>query len=204
METDVKEKTTKETGVVTDASQKTDKEGQTDKQDKPPDAAPERSRDFGPPPEFKGLDNLETYKRAVNRWVVRTGFKPQEQAGKVIDSLPMEFIKKINKLPEAELACAGGVNRVLSHLAVLNGERPGDDQRKANREAMYQIGIQRGETLTDYVLRRDRQFDEAERHGTVFPEPTKAQLLEEGANLSWQTQQISSQICAAMNRTIPD
>ena len=59
------------------------------KEDKPPDAGSERNRDYGAPPEFKGLDDLETYKRAVNRWVVRTGFKPHEQAGKVIDSLPM-------------------------------------------------------------------------------------------------------------------
>ena len=101
----------------------------------------------------------------------------------------MELAKKINKLPEAELACASGVSRVLSHLSVLNGERPGDDQKKANREAMYQVGILRGETLTDYVLRRERQFDEAEKHGTVFPDQTKAQMLEEGANLSWQSQQ---------------
>ncbi len=156
MATDVKEKTMKETGVVTDTSQKTDKEGQTEKntqdkegqtekEDKPPDAGSERNRDYGAPPEFKGLDDLETYKRAVNRWVVRTGFKPHEQAGKVIDSLPMDLATKINKLPEADLACAGGVDRILGRLAVLNGERPGDDQKKANREAMYQIGIQRVE-----------------------------------------------------------
>ena len=166
-----------------------DKEGQTEKEDKPPDAGSERNRDYGAPPEFKGLDNLETYKRAVNRWVVRTGFKPHEQAGKVIDSLPMDLAKKINKLPEADLAGAGGVNRILSHLAVLNGERPGDDQKKANREAIYQIGIQRAEALTDYVLRRGRQFDEAAKHGTIFPGRTKAQMLEEGADLSWQSQQ---------------
>ncbi len=71
MATDVKEKTMKETGVVTDTSQKTDKEGQTEKntqdkegqtekEDKPPDAGSERNRDYGAPPEFKGLDDLET------------------------------------------------------------------------------------------------------------------------------------------------
>ena len=54
---------------------------------------------------------------------------------------------------------------------------------------MYRIGIRRGETLTDYVLRRDRQFGVAEKHGTVFPNPTKAQMSEEGADLPWQSQQ---------------
>ena len=111
----------------------------------------------------------------MGRWKDRTGFKPQEQAGKIIDTLPMEIANKINKLPEEELACATGVSKVLSHLSVLNGECPGDDQKKANREAMYQVGIQRGEILTDYVLRRERQFDEAEKHGTAFPDQTKAQ-----------------------------
>ena len=79
----------------------------------------------------------------MGRWKDRTGFKPQEQAGKIIDTLPMEIANKINKLPEEELACATGVSEVLSHLSVLNGECPGDDQKKANREAMYQVGIQR-------------------------------------------------------------
>ncbi len=156
----------------------------------PPSAGPtsERSRDYSAPPEFKGLTNLEHYKKSVCRWKDRTGFKPEEQAGKIFDTLPMDIAAKINKLPESELSCASGVSRVLAHLSVLNGERPGDDQKKANREAMYQVGILRGETLTDYALRRERQFDEAEKHGTVFPDPTKAQMSEEGANLSWQSQ----------------
>ncbi len=146
----------------------------------------DRNRDYSAPPEFKGLNNLEHYRKSVGRWKDRTGFKPEEQAGKIIDTLPMDIATKINKLPEAELSCASGVSRVLGHLAVLNGERPGDDQKKANREAMYKVGIERGETLTDYVLRRETQFDEAEKRGTVFPDQTKAQMLEEGANLTWQ------------------
>ena len=48
----------------------------------------------------------------------------------------MDLAQKINKLPEEELASATGVGKVLSHLSVLKGERPGDDQKTANREAM--------------------------------------------------------------------
>ena len=56
----------------------------------------------------------------------------------------MDIATKVNKLPESELSCATGVSRALTHLSVLNGERPGDDRKKANREAMYQVGILRG------------------------------------------------------------
>ena len=90
--------TTKETAMATDVQTKADQGGQTDSRG--PDTTSDRNRDYGAPPEFKGLDNLETYKRAVGRWKDRTGFKPPEQAGKTIDSLPMDLAKKINKLPE--------------------------------------------------------------------------------------------------------
>ena len=74
--------TTKETGVATDAQAKTDQGGQTEGRGS--ETGSERNRDYGAPPEFKGLDNLETYKRAVGRWKDRTGFKPQEQAGTIM------------------------------------------------------------------------------------------------------------------------
>ena len=49
--------TTKETAMATDVQTKTDQGGQPDSRG--PDTAPERNRDYGAPPEFKGLDNLE-------------------------------------------------------------------------------------------------------------------------------------------------
>eukprot|EP00959_Pyramimonas_sp_CCMP1952_P282049 5895145-Pyramimonas_sp.AAC.1 len=46
--------------------------------------------------------------------------------------------------------------------------------------------IKRGESLTDYVLRRDQQLSDAEVHGLPLPDKVKARYLEEGANLSAQ------------------
>eukprot|EP00959_Pyramimonas_sp_CCMP1952_P140800 2946850-Pyramimonas_sp.AAC.1 len=46
--------------------------------------------------------------------------------------------------------------------------------------------IHRGESITDYVLRRDHQLSDAEARGLVLPDNVKARYLEEGANLSTQ------------------
>eukprot|EP00959_Pyramimonas_sp_CCMP1952_P317248 6639803-Pyramimonas_sp.AAC.1 len=46
--------------------------------------------------------------------------------------------------------------------------------------------IRRGETLTDYVLRRDAQLADAEARGLVLPDNVRARYLEEGADLTPQ------------------
>eukprot|EP00959_Pyramimonas_sp_CCMP1952_P355064 7437678-Pyramimonas_sp.AAC.2 len=68
---------------------------------------------------------------------------------------------------------------MLGHLAVLNGERPGDRAREAQNRALFDYMIHRGETLTDYVLRRDAQVAEAETHGLPLPDGLRARCLEQ-------------------------
>eukprot|EP00959_Pyramimonas_sp_CCMP1952_P087728 1835665-Pyramimonas_sp.AAC.1 len=46
--------------------------------------------------------------------------------------------------------------------------------------------IHRGESITDYVLRRDHQLSDAEARGLILPDNVRARYLEEGANLSTQ------------------
>eukprot|EP00959_Pyramimonas_sp_CCMP1952_P119851 2505949-Pyramimonas_sp.AAC.1 len=46
--------------------------------------------------------------------------------------------------------------------------------------------LRTGESLTEYVLRRDAEVGEAERFSLVLPDEIKARYLEEGACLSMQ------------------
>eukprot|EP00959_Pyramimonas_sp_CCMP1952_P305754 6398382-Pyramimonas_sp.AAC.1 len=46
--------------------------------------------------------------------------------------------------------------------------------------------IQRNESITDFVLRRDAQLADAAARGLVLPDNVLARYLEEGANLSAQ------------------
>eukprot|EP00959_Pyramimonas_sp_CCMP1952_P045887 958975-Pyramimonas_sp.AAC.1 len=74
----------------------------------------------------------------------------------------------------SSLDAADGIAKLLSHLSILNGERPGDRERGAQNLALFDHMVRRGETLTDFVLRRDAQTAEAEVHGLTLPDPIKA------------------------------
>ena len=65
-------------------------------------------KDFGAPPEFPGLSSMDTYLAALRRWQLRTGYRAEHQAGRVLDTFPIDLQR-----------------RFRTHEASLQGHRKG-------------------------------------------------------------------------------
>eukprot|EP00959_Pyramimonas_sp_CCMP1952_P027930 586031-Pyramimonas_sp.AAC.1 len=74
-------------------------------------------------------------------------------------------------------------------MDLMSGEREGDELRRVGRRALYEGTRDHKESLTQYVARRDLQFQEAEGNDLWLSEKLKGLMLEEGAGLSAQGQQ---------------
>ena len=129
------------------------------------------------------MEDLDTWRINVRRWARRTGFKPEDRVGKVVESLPVELQAKLRAV-EGDLDEEDGLESLLTHLALLRGERPSDEERKSLSEAMFDVSLRKGETLTDFVIRRERQFLKAAKYGVELPDKVRATLLLEGAGLT--------------------
>ena len=132
------------------------------------------------PPSFPGLDHLKVYHESIKRCCARTAIRPNHRAGRVLEGLSIELQEKLGVLPREALDCEDGIDNILKHFSLLKGERPGDEERVAVREAMQDTVIHKGESLTDYVLRPDRQLLRAQHYGVSLPNKLKCQMLEEG------------------------
>eukprot|EP00959_Pyramimonas_sp_CCMP1952_P173343 3622357-Pyramimonas_sp.AAC.1 len=67
-------------------------------------------------------------------WTRRTGFGPVTRAGRILEGLPVDMQGRF-KLIRHESETEDGVEKLLAHLSVLNGERPGDRERAAHNAA---------------------------------------------------------------------
>ena len=79
-----------------------------------------------------------------------------------------------------------GITELLKHLHLLKGEKPGDKEREAHNEALFDYLIRPTESLTSFVIRRDSQIAQAERFGLSLPDAVQARYYEEGAQLTKQ------------------
>eukprot|EP00959_Pyramimonas_sp_CCMP1952_P107443 2246325-Pyramimonas_sp.AAC.1 len=121
----------------------------------------------------------------LQSWAARTGYPEQQRAGKVLENLPIDVQQRFVSI-RPTLDHEKGPTTLIERLSVLNGERPGDKEREAHCAALFHYGIRRGETLTDFVLRRDLETAEVERFGLALPDQVKARFFEEGAQLTPQ------------------
>lgn len=74
-----------------------------------------------------------------------------------------------------------GIDEMLQLMVSLSGDRVGDD--------LFDFRRRSDESLSMFVLRRQRHFSQAESLGMPFPEQIKGVLLEEGAGLTQQGEQ---------------
>eukprot|EP00959_Pyramimonas_sp_CCMP1952_P194411 4065198-Pyramimonas_sp.AAC.1 len=69
------------------------------------------------------------------------------------------------------------------------GEREGDEPRRTGRRALFEAARENKESLTQHVMRRESQFQEAEANELWLSSKMKGLMLEEGAGLSGQSMQ---------------
>ena len=103
---------------------------------------------------------------------------------KLLRSLQIKF----EHISDTTLQSQSGIDEMPRVLAGLCGEREGDDPR-AVREAIFDLKNRCDESLSMFVLRRERKFSQARSLGMPLPEQLKGVLLEEGVGLTQQGEQ---------------
>eukprot|EP00959_Pyramimonas_sp_CCMP1952_P317448 6643891-Pyramimonas_sp.AAC.1 len=73
-------------------------------------------------------------------WSRRAGHLPESQAPRPVESLPAELQLKFKPIA-ASLLKPDGAQKVVEHLAILDGERPGDRERLSHVHASFDYMI---------------------------------------------------------------
>lgn len=103
----------------------------------------------------------------------------------MLKSLDWELQSKLDHLTEMTLASPSYLSEILAVLDILAGEKEDTEKRRTVRAALYEGARRADESLAQYALRRDAQFENAKRYIDI-PVELKGIMLEEQAGLSRQ------------------
>lgn len=92
-------------------------------------------------------------------------------------------------LTEEELAQGDYLEKIITIIEAKAGVREDDEKRKVFKAVMTDSHRKRDESLTQFTLRREKEFTQAAHYGMIFPPSLKATMLKEGALLSEQNMQ---------------
>ena len=145
--------------------------------------------DLSDPPAWPGWPYRRFWVQAVKRWDKATDVAIHRRAEKILRSLGWEMAADFEHLLESELVAADYLDKILKIIEAKAGVREDDDRRRAYRAIFVDSHRKKDETLSQYVLRRQRDFHNGQAYGLVFPDNLKATLLKEGAGLSEQNLQ---------------
>ena len=123
---------------------------------------------YAPPPEFLGLEELELYRINIDRWMARSGYKKEQLAGVIVQHYPVEMQKKLKDFARA-LDAEDGVDKLFDKLKLFAGQRPEDLKNKAFAAAMFEHTIRKNESVTEYVIRRESQWQRNAEFGSDLP-----------------------------------
>eukprot|EP00913_Durusdinium_trenchii_P030920 g28961.t1 len=121
-------------------------------------------------------------------WNTNTDVAIWRRAEKVLKTLEWDLQAKLDHVSEATLASPAYITEVLGVLDVLAGEKEDSERRRAVRAALFEGNRKNDESLAQYALRRESQFEIAGRFLSI-PEEIKGILLEEQSGLSKQSMQ---------------
>eukprot|EP00913_Durusdinium_trenchii_P003264 g3020.t1 len=122
------------------------------------------------------------------KWNSNTDVVVWRRAEKVLKTLDWSLQAKLDHVSETTLASPSYLTEILNVLDVLAGENEDSERRRAVRAALFEGHRKSEETLAQYALRRESQFEVASRYMTI-PEEIKGILLEEQSGLSKQSMQ---------------
>lgn len=144
--------------------------------------------DYSDPPAWPGWSNYRLWRRAILRWNHNTDVSVWRRAEKVLKTLEWDLQAKLDHVSETTLASPAYITEILGVLDVLAGEREDSEKRGAVRAALFEGNRRGDESLAQYALRRESQFEVASRY-IAIPEEIKGILLEEQSGLSKQSMQ---------------
>ena len=91
----------------------------------------------------------------------------------------------MDHLDKKLLSAPGYLDRILEVLNTLAGERDSSERRRMVRAALYEGTRRSDESLAQYALRREAQFQSADQY-LQLPEDLKGFMMEEQAGLTKQ------------------
>eukprot|EP00913_Durusdinium_trenchii_P017415 g16371.t1 len=121
-------------------------------------------------------------------WDSNTDVAVWRRAEKILKTLDWGLQAKLDHVSEATLASPAYLSEILRVLDVLAGENDESERRRAVRAALFEGTRKSDESLAQYALRRESQFENASRYMSI-PEDIKGILLEEQSGLSKQGMQ---------------
>jgi len=145
--------------------------------------------DFSDPPAWPGWSHRKHWVTAIQRWNKGTDLPVQKRAEKVLRCLGWELQQDFEHLPESVLLSSAYLEVIVEIINNKAGVREDDERRRAFKAAIVEGQRRKDETLSQYSLRRLRDFSQASSYGVVIPGEFKAVMLKEGAALSEQNQQ---------------
>ena len=110
--------------------------------------------------------------------------------------LGWELAPEFEHLSESDLVCSSYLDLILAVLDAKAGVRDDDERRRVFRAVMTENSRKRDETLMQFALRRQRDFQRAASHDFLLPAELQAAMLREGAGLSEQNLQNLSALLA--------
>ena len=143
--------------------------------------------DYSDPPSWSGW-GYRLWRRAVIRWNDHTDIAVWRRADRVLRTLEWDLQAKLDHISEATLASPAFLTEILAVLDVLAGEKADSERKRAVRAALFEGSRRADESIAQYALRRESQFEVASRYITL-PDDVKGILLEEQSGLTKQAMQ---------------
>lgn len=141
--------------------------------------------DYSEPPAWAGWAHYRMWRKSLVRWNNNTDVSMHRRAEKVLKGMEWSLQERLDHLTETELASPAYLDHILGILDVLAGEREDNEKRRTIRAALYEGARRSDESLAQYSLRRQSQFQSASRF-LQLPDELKAFMMEEQAGLSKQ------------------
>ena len=142
--------------------------------------------DVSDPPTWPGWSHRRQWTQAIKRWDKLSDLPVQKKGEKVLRTLGWELQVDFEHF---QLSGPSYLDHILHVIELKAGVREDDEKRQAFRGVMHDNGRRRGECLSQYATRRQRDFSKAACFGLDLPAELRVSLLREGAHLSEQNQQ---------------
>ena len=145
--------------------------------------------DYGDPPGWPGWAHRRYWVTAIRRWDKTSDLPVPRKAEKVLRSLGWEMQPDFEHVPETVLNTSAYLDVIIEIINNKAGVREDDEKRRAFKSAIVDQHRHREESLSQFAVRRQKEFSNAAAYGVIIPDSFKATMLREGAGLNDQNQQ---------------
>lgn len=144
--------------------------------------APPPKPDYSDPPGWPGWAHRRQWTAALKRWNKSTDLPVSRRAEKVLRTFGWEMQIDFEHLSEATLTSSDYLEAILQVIDNKAGVREDEAVMSENNK-------KKDETLAQYAVRRQREFNRAADFGVSIPAELRASMLREGALLTEQNMQ---------------